>query len=156
VAGRLSQRLKKRTAFPSPHSEAMLNLLAAADEVRRRIQHACGTCGLTQGQYNVLRILRGACPKGHPRGEIASRMIERAPDVTRIVDRLEAQGLVERTRSEQDRRVSVTRITPRGLALLDELDPHVAGVYGFFAERVSERDCRTLTRICEKIYADEA
>jgi DNA-binding MarR family transcriptional regulator len=71
------------------------------------------------------------------------------------VDRLEAQGLVERTRSEADRRLSLTRITERGLALLEEVQPAMEGVERYFAERVSRRDARELSRICEGLYGDE-
>ena len=132
----------------------MLNLMVAADHIRTRIDHACAEYGITHGQYNVLRILRGVYPEGHPRCEIAARMIERAPDVTRLVDRLETQGLVERDRSAEDRRLSLTRITKKGLQLLDQVDPALAGVYRYFTERVSRRDCRELSRICEGVYAE--
>jgi len=79
-------------------------------------------------QYNVLRILRGAggnlaC------GEIASRMITRDPDITRLLDRLEKRGLISRCRHDSDRRVVATRITDSGLALLSELDPVLDGAH---------------------------
>ena len=133
----------------------MLNLMVAADHVRARLDRVCADFRITSGQYNVLRILRGAHPNGHPRCEIAARLIEKAPDVTRLVDRLETQGLVERARSEEDRRLSVTRITKKGLAVLDEMDSALTKTNRYFSERVSRRDCRELTRICEGIYAED-
>jgi DNA-binding MarR family transcriptional regulator len=150
----LKKRLKQER-FDSPAQEAMLNLIVAAAHVRDRVDRALAAHGITNGQYNVLRILRGAHPGGYPRCDIAVRMLERAPDVTRLIDRLEAQGLVERDRSPEDRRLSVTRITPAGLELLGRLDPDVGAVAEYFAERVAPRDRRELSRICEGIYADE-
>ena len=133
----------------------MLNLMVAADHVRARLDRVCADFSITTGQYNVLRILRGAHPNGHPRCEIAARLIEKAPDVTRLVDRLETQGLVERDRSEEDRRLSLTRITKKGLGVLNKMDDALAEINRYFSERVSRRDCRELSRICEGIYAED-
>jgi DNA-binding MarR family transcriptional regulator len=151
----LKRRIKQESAFESPAEEALLNLLVAADHMRDRIDKVCAAHGITRGQYNVLRILRGAHPKGHPRCEIAARMLEKAPDVTRLVDRLEEQDLVERDRSEDDRRLSLTRITDKGLKLLDTIAPAFEELAKYFSERISRRDCRELTRICEGLYAED-
>jgi DNA-binding MarR family transcriptional regulator len=151
----LKKRIKQTADFNSPAEEALLNLMVAADHARNLLNRACDGCGITPGQYNVLRILRGAHPEGHPRCEIAARLIENAPDVTRLVNRLEAQGLAERDRSEKDRRLSLTRITKKGLALLGAMEPRMAEMNRYFSERVSRRDCRELTRICEGIYAED-
>ena len=83
------------------------------------------TAELTLHQYNVLRILRGSHPTALPSGEIATRMISRDPDITRLVDRLEKRGLVARIRGRQDRRVVEVAITEKGLELLNGLDEHV-------------------------------
>lgn len=83
------------------------------------------TAELTLHQYNVLRILRGSHPSALPSGEIATRMISRDPDITRLVDRLEKRGLVARIRGRQDRRVVEVAITEKGLGLLSGLDEHV-------------------------------
>lgn len=151
----LKQRIKQEADFESPAEEAFLNLLVAADAVRTRLDRLCAEHGVTHGQYNVLRILRGVHPGGHPRCEIAARLIERAPDVTRLVDRLEAAGLVERSRSDEDRRVSLTRITRKGLELLEAMEPALDAFRRDFGERVSRQDARELTRICEGIYSEE-
>jgi DNA-binding MarR family transcriptional regulator len=155
VAELLKQRIKQEADFESPAEEAFLNLLVAADAVRTRLDRLCAEHGVTHGQYNVLRILRGVHPGGHPRCEIAARLIERAPDVTRLVDRLEAAGLVERSRSDEDRRVSLTRITRKGLDLLEAMEPALDAFRRDFGERVSRQDARELTRICEGIYSEE-
>ncbi len=79
---------------------------------------------LSATQYNVLRILRGS-PDGLPCGEIASRMITRDPDITRLLDRLEKRRLISRCRETKDRRMVMARITPDGLKLLARLDEPV-------------------------------
>ena len=140
--------------FESPVQEAFLNLLVAADHLRAQTERLCAEFGLSASQYNVLRILRGVHPEGHSRCEIARRMIERAPDVTRLVDRLEKRGWVERDRSARDRRLSISRITPAGLELLETIGPRLIQVQRDFAARVPEKDCRELSRICEEIYGD--
>ena len=149
----LRQRIKQRR-FDSPAHEATLNLLVASGHVRQLVDAACETHGITQAQYNVLRILRGAHPGGYPRGEVGGRMVERAPDVTRLIDRLERHGLAERARSTADRRLSVTRITRAGLELLKRIDPQVADVQRRVTAAVPVRDLRELSRICERIYGD--
>lgn len=146
----LTRRLQQEKKFP-PHQEAMLNLLAAADEVRAELDRACDEFGLTHAQYNVLRIVRGA-PEGRARTEIGARMLDRAPDVTRILDRLEQRGLVERTRGAEDKRQSIARITRKGTVLLDEMEPRIGGVHEWFASKITRADAKELSRIAESIY----
>src|SRR4051812_28210008 len=149
----LKQRIKQ-DRFENVLQKALLNLVVASDHLRSSIDGICEEAGITRGQYNVLRILRGVYPDGHPRGEIASRMLERAPDVTRIVDRLGKQGLAERDRSGEDRRLSITRITKKGLTLLDELEPGMKALFRDLGGRMSKTDCIELSRICEKVYGE--
>src|SRR5215204_1880034 len=91
----------------------------------QRMNDVCREHGVTHDQYNILRILRGVHPTGHPRCEIAKRLISRAPDVTRLLDRLVRQGLVERGWAPDNRRHSIATITPVGLALLEKIDPQI-------------------------------
>ncbi len=140
--------------FGSADEEALLNVLVTADHLRSRMERLCGTFGISASQYNVLRILRGIHPEGHSRCEIVHRMLERAPDVTRLIDRLVKRGLVERRRGGRDRRLSISRITAAGLGLLDLMAPAVEQVNQEFAARLSPGDCRELSRLCESIYAD--
>ncbi|MBI1358324.1 MAG: MarR family transcriptional regulator [Acidobacteria bacterium] len=147
------ERLKQK-GFRSPQMEAAVNLLVAADAIRRQISEICRTADLTDSQYNVLRILRGQ-PEGHPRCEIAGRMIDAAPDVTRLVDRLEKRGLVERLRCKEDRRLSLTRITDAGREVLRELDPAIESMWASLADRLTDEDSAALSALCEKVYAPE-
>jgi len=113
----------------------------------------CEEHGITRAQYNVLRILRGAYPGGHARCEIACRMLDRAPDITRLVDRLQARKLVKRSRGSEDQRQAVTVITARGLKLLDTMQPRIDEESAGTLSRLSDDDCRELSRLCAIIFA---
>jgi DNA-binding MarR family transcriptional regulator len=153
--GEALRRRLQQERFRSPQQEALLNVMVAAAHVRERTDRPFDARGITGPQYNVLRILRGAGAEGLARIEIARRMIARAPDLTRLIDRLVRRGLVERARSERDRRLSRARITRRGLALLDELEPGVIAVEREISKRLSADDAKTLSRLCERIYAED-
>lgn len=105
-----------------------LDLLRTTDLLSRGLALLLKSEDLSATQYNVLRILRGS-PQGLPCGEIASRMITRDPDVTRLLDRLEKRGLISRCRETQDRRTVMARITPEGLKLLASLDEPVRNAH---------------------------
>lgn len=118
----IQQELRQTRPFRSPAHEAVVALLRTADVVRRRLGAVVEPHGVTIQQYNVLRILRGAGEAGLPTLEIAGRMIEHAPGITRLLDRLERKGWVERWRSAADRRQVLCRLTPAGGDLLTLLD----------------------------------
>ncbi|MCU1231478.1 MAG: hypothetical protein JWO97_4362 [Acidobacteria bacterium] len=99
--------------------------MRTADLIRRLVGSVVEPHDITVQQYNVLRILRGAGEQGLPTLEIAERMIEQTPGITRLVDRLEEKKLVDRKRCEEDRRRVWCRITPTGLSLLAKLDAPV-------------------------------
>ena len=113
-----------RRKFRGPEEDAFTSLLLTADVLSRNVEKLLRSAGVSPTQYNVLRILRGS-PQGLPCSEIGKRMINRDPDVTRLLDRLEKRGLVSRCRETKDRRLVLTRITPQGLTLLAELDAPV-------------------------------
>ena len=115
---------KRRQRTGSPEEAAFLDLLRTTDMLSRGPAQILKTEDLSATQYNVLRILRGA-PEGLACGEIASRMITRDPDVTRLLDRLEKRGLISRSRQARDRRTVMARITPEGLKVLGRLDEPV-------------------------------
>ena len=116
---------KPPQSFRSREQQATLGLLRTADAVKRSLAQVIEPYGITPQQYNVLRILRGAGAEGLPTLSIGERMIEQTPGVTRLVDRLERKGLVERTPCAKDRRRVFCRMTSKGLELLKELDDPV-------------------------------
>lgn len=119
---RLQEEIRQTRPFRNAAQEASLALLRTADLVRRLGTAQLARYDLTLQQYNVLRILRGA--KGPlPTLEIAERMLEQAPGITRLIDRLEAKQLVTRVPCKTDRRQVHCHITDSGLGLLETLDP---------------------------------
>jgi DNA-binding MarR family transcriptional regulator len=151
MSGAIRKKLEQRS-FESAHQEAILSLLVCADEINRRMEAVCQDYGITATQYNVLRILRGVYPNGHARCDIIKRMIHQAPDVTRLISRLEQSGFVRRGVSENDGRLSVTTISAKGLKLLAAMAPAVAGMYEVIVQSITERDAKVITRICDRIY----
>lgn len=121
--------LKMTRPFASLAQEAHLSIARTAAELEHTFEDAFRRHGITNTQFNVLRILRGAGDTGLCRSEIGTRMIRKVPDVTRLLDRLEQAKLIVRDRSGDDRRYVSTRITPKGLALLDSLDDQVGALH---------------------------
>lgn len=134
-------------------SDAIVAVLRAANRLALEIDRLLKGSHLTLAQYNVLRILRGAGPHGAACGEIGARLIEHDPDITRLVDRLERQKLVERSRDAADRRVVRTRITDRGLELLAALDPQVDALHERQLQGLNARQVLALTTLAEGIVA---
>jgi len=119
------KEIRQTRQFESRGEEAVVTLLRTADSVRAHLARVVEPPGITEQQYNVLRILRGAGAEGLPTLEIGSRMIERCPGVTRLIDRLEVAGLVARERGSQDRRQMLCRMTKEGRSVLARLDAPV-------------------------------
>src|SRR6476661_9540501 len=117
---------EQKSLVPSRQQEGVVEILRTAAYVRRFGMHVFEQHDITPQQYNVLRILRGAGPGGLPTLTIGERMIEQTPGVTRLVDRLERKGLVERKPCPKDRRRVFCVITQKGLGLLTDLDEPVS------------------------------
>jgi DNA-binding MarR family transcriptional regulator len=147
----LKKRLKQ-SKFDSPFQEALLSLIVASNTLNEHFDRATAEFGISRQQYNILRILKGAKADGHQCGDIADRMLDRAPDITRRIDALEKQGLVERMRSNEDRRVVITRITDKGLALLEKMGPAIENSHAHIRAKLTRQECQALTALCEKIF----
>ena len=146
----LQDEIKKREPFKVLEEEVVLNLARTADRLYADTNRLFKAHGITPAQYNVLRILRG---QGEPLccQEIASRMINQLPDITRLVDRLEGAGLAQRQRTSEDRRVVLTRITDRGLALLLELDEPALELHRCQLKHLSRAELAELNRLLVKV-----
>ena len=121
MPSRLQAEIKQNKPFSSLEQEALLGLLRTAAIVDHAADEALRPFGLTATQFNVLRILKGAGPDGLCGREIGERMINRVPDVPRLLDRLEKAGLISRQRDREDRREVAARITGKGQELIDEI-----------------------------------
>jgi DNA-binding MarR family transcriptional regulator len=150
---RLQEEIRQGRPFSSSQQEGVLGLLRTADVVRRRLAAAIEPRGVTLQQYNVLRILRGAGAEGLPTLDIADRMIERTPGVTRLLGRLAAKGLVRRRRCSRDHRQVLCFISPRGLALLGSLEPVVASLDRDALGGLDEGRVRRLVHLLDAVRA---
>jgi len=137
---------QKRPRVACPEEALFLELMRTTDMLSRGLVKVLKTEDLSSTQYNVLRILRGS-PQGLPCGEIASRMITRDPDITRLLDRLEKRGLISRCREAKDRRTVIARITPEGLAVLIRLDEPVQAAHRRQLGHLGRERLRTLTEL---------
>jgi MarR family transcriptional regulator, organic hydroperoxide resistance regulator len=151
----IRNEIRQQRPFPSPHQEAVVTLMRTADLARRVVGDVVEAHGITAQQYNVLRILRGAGNDGLPTLEIAERMIEQTPGITRLIDRLERKKLVTRERSSADRRCVYCRISEEGLGLLDRLDGPVqsaaAQCFDSFTKRALAQLVESLDRTRERM-----
>ncbi len=150
----LKNRLKQQK-FSSVEQEGLLNLFIASNYLHAKLDSICWSFKITLAQFNVLRILKGAHPNGYPRGEIMRRMVESAPDVTRLIDRLIKEGLVERYESKEDRRLSLARITKKGINHLSKINPEVDKFISEYSSSLTKSEKEMLSNICEKLYAKE-
>lgn len=119
----LRDEIKQTKPFAHPADEALLSILRTAAVLEHGANEALKAHGLTNTQYNVLRILRGAGKRGLCGREIAERMVSHVPDVSRLLDRLEETGLIAKTRDPDDRRHVTARITSNGRKRLAEATP---------------------------------
>jgi DNA-binding MarR family transcriptional regulator len=151
MVSRLKRELKQKRPFSSVQEEVVLSIMRTADQVVAPMNEVLRGSGLSTSQYNVLRILRGAGEDGLPCGEISERMVRRDPDLTRLLDRLEASGLVTRTRDTRDRRIVRAMITGDGLQMLASLDEPVAESLRRMLAHVPVARLRTLLELLEEV-----
>jgi DNA-binding MarR family transcriptional regulator len=137
---------------PCPEESVFLDLLRTTDMLSRSLVGILKAEDLSANQYNVLRILRGAL-EGLPCGEIASRMITRDPDITRLLDRLEKRGLISRCRETKDRRMVMARITLEGLKLLSHLDKPIEEAHRKCLGHLGRERLRALTELLQAARA---
>ena len=150
MAGRIQAELKQTKPFGSLEEEAYLNVQRTSNTLNQGISDLLRSHDLTQAQYNVLRILRGAGENGLNASDIAGRMISRDPDVTRLVDRLEKRGLVDRWRCSEDRRVVWTRISQAGLDLINPIDAPLNELHRRLLSHMSQEKLQTLIELLEE------
>ena len=147
----IREELKQKKPFARKSEEALVSLMRTAELVRRLIDGAIEEKGgITGQQYNVLRILRGAGEKGLPTLDIVDRLVEETPGITRLIDRLEAKGLVTRERCKTDRRQVFCRITRTGLTLLDKLDEPLADALDAAVSSLKRKDLSQLIELLDK------
>ncbi len=145
--------IRQNAPFRSAGQEAVVALFVAAERIKWPYQDLLASQGdLTLQQYNVLRILRGAGETGLATLEIAERMLERTPGITRLLDRLEDKKLITRERSTTDRRQVVVRIARAGRDVIGKLDAPFDRLDDEVLSELSQAELRTLVRLLERIH----
>jgi len=151
VSGRLVKEIRQTKPFALREEEALLNLGRTYEFLSQRMAELLKQYQLTPTQYNMLRILRGAGADGVTCSQATERMLSPDPDVTRLLDRMEAQDLIRRERSKEDRRVVITRITERGLELTNRIDAPLSQLLRQYLGRVGQARLRDLVDILEAL-----
>jgi len=144
---------RPRKRFDSPQQEAFLNLWRTYDRMRMLEDELFSKYELTPQQYNALRLLKAAYPKPIPTLVIASRLISRAPDITRLLDKLHERKLVERQRPADNRRTVMVNITPAGLELLSNLAADVRQCHERQLGHLSSSETKLLVDLLQKARA---
>jgi DNA-binding MarR family transcriptional regulator len=145
-----SESLTTNRKFDSQEQEVYLSLWRTYDRLKAIEDELFGEWQITSQQYNVLRILQAAAPDSVPTLQISNRLISRAPDITRMLDKLQQNGWVRRVRTEEDRRTVLVEITTEGLELLEKLQEPVKSLHVSQLGHLSPTDRSTLCRLLQK------
>jgi DNA-binding MarR family transcriptional regulator len=148
----IAEEIKQTKPFRSRSQEAVVALMRTANVLSRRVEAICLGEGITNQQYNVLRILRGA-KAPLPTMEIAERLVEQAPGITRHVNNLESRGLIKREQWPGDRRQVLCQITPAGLRLLERLETPMNELDDAFAARLTTEQLGTFIETLDALRA---
>jgi DNA-binding MarR family transcriptional regulator len=155
MSERLREEIRQGRPFQTLEQEAYLEVVRTASALSDRLERVLEPAGITLAQYNVLRILRGSHDDGLCRNDLRDRMLTRMPDVTRLLDRMEAAGWVRRTRDTEDRRMVNTRITEEGLQLLDAVQEAVAAEHARAFGHVGKGRLKTLIDLLSEVRQDD-
>jgi DNA-binding MarR family transcriptional regulator len=148
MSGRLAKEIQQTKPF-TLEQEAFLNVGRTFEALQQPVAELLKQYQLTPTQYNLLRILRGAGQDGVTCSQACERMITPDPDMTRLLDRMEARGLVERERSVEDRRIVVSRIRKEGLALVNEIDEPLQALLKRLLGHIGQKRLRELIETLE-------
>ena len=144
---------RRTTGFDCLEQEAFLNIWRTYDRLRALEDELFDRFELTSQQYNVLRLLQGQRPDGYQTLQLAARLVSRAPDITRMIDKLVGHGWVERSRREDNRRVVEVRITEAGSELLHK----IAGpLHDCHARQLGHLSAAELKQLCTLLRAARA
>lgn len=147
----VAEQARTRSRHANLEERVFQSLMLAADHLLRGELEVLRVAELTFSQYNVLRILRGARPEALSCGTISQRMMTRDSDLTRLLDRLEERGLIERIRDARDRRMVTAAVTDAGLQVLRKLDGPVERVHREQLKHLTRAQLETLRTLAESV-----
>lgn len=147
--------LIKQERFRSLSQETMLNIIVTSSWIMHELGATMAPYGVTPAQYNVLRILRGSAPQTLSCSELGERLLDRTPDVTRLLNRLQRGGLIRRERAEHDRRIVEVGITEEGQALVEQMEEEMEAAEGRLMSHLSPEEKSQLTQLLERLRTDQ-
>lgn len=145
--------MTKTRRFDSPQQQVYLSLWRTYDRLRALEESLFDRWNLTAQQYNVLRLLEGKHPAPIPTLQLSARLISRAPDITRMLDKLEFQGWIARERSTEDRRAVMVALTPKGVTLLKEIANPVKQMHVAQVGHLTVDQVRSLVELLDAVRA---
>ena len=146
------ERAINQKRFESEHHKMFVNVIFTANIFDTITREVFNQFGITNPQYNILRILNGASPKPLSAGEIKRVMLFKNSDVTRLIDRLKSKDLVERTICPDNRRKMDISITKEGKALLRKIRPQLEiATEEYYQEKLSASEAKKLNELLDKI-----
>jgi DNA-binding MarR family transcriptional regulator len=138
----------KQLKFKSTHQKAIINLLFTASWIQTQQQQFFKSYGITNQQFNILRILKGQYPQAISATEIKSRMLDKNSDVSRLLDRLASKKLILKQTCPKDKRAADVSITQAGLDILAELDKKQKQIDTVLS--LSEKEAEELSNLLDK------
>lgn len=138
----------KQLKFKSTHQKAIINLLFTASWIQTQQQQFFKSYGITNQQFNILRILKGQYPQAISATEIKSRMLDKNSDVSRLLDRLASKKLILKQTCPKDKRAADVSITQAGLDILAELDKKQKQIDIVLS--LSEKEAEELSNLLDK------
>ena len=138
----------KQPRFKSPHQKAVINLIFTSSWLQHQQQSFFKDAGITAQQFNILRILKGKLPEAISAKEIKSRMLDKNSDVSRLLDRLLAKGLISKRTCPNDKRAFDVTITESGLTILQSLDKKQKAIDQVL--RLTDDEANTLSNLLDK------
>ena len=136
--------------FRNERHKATINIVFTSNWITRVLEKRAGAAQITLQQFNVLRILRGQYPNPVTNNLLRDRMLDKMPDVSRIIDRLVTKGLVSRGKSAADRRAVDVKITSKGLETLANLEDSMM-MMDILHENISDTECQALNELLDKL-----
>lgn len=136
--------------FINERHKATINIVFTSNWITGILEKRANAKQITLQQFNVLRILRGQHPRPATNSLLKERMLDKMPDVSRIIDRLVAKGLVSRGKCDKDRRAVDVKITQKGLDTLAELEESML-MMDILQENISEKECQRLNELLDKL-----
>ncbi len=146
------EQLIKTKPIKDPYSRAMLNIIYTGSWLVNNVNQTLKPYGITEPQYNVLRILRGQNGEAMNLFEIQSRMLQRMSNVSRLIDKLLDKGLVERKECKENRRMVDIRITAVGLSLLETVEVPLAQDMEKFASKIKKEHAAQLAEWLDALH----